>query len=266
MEALCIRKGAFSLPRPRAASFRPPALEAETGATGSFQGAELGTPCQGQERSRSPLGGGERCCGFPSCSALSLLLSLLFVSFSPSSSLPALPTLFLTLIPSDGDLTVQAVLSKGCVQVEKCQDVTKDVSILILIISDTPLRGREVKVAERSDVANQLTLNQGDCPGLSRWTNVINMRVQVCVRAKSLQLFLTLCDPMNCSPSGSSVHGILPARILEWVAVPFSRGSSRPMDRTWVSCIVRQILYSLSHQGSPPPPSPPTSQCHHKTL
>ncbi|XDA82486.1 hypothetical protein R6Z07F_012401 [Ovis aries] len=62
---------------------------------------------------------------------------------------------------------------------------------------------------------------------------------------------------MNCSPSGSSVHGILQARILEWVAVPFSRGSSRPMDRTWVSCIVRQIPYRLSHQGSPPPPSPP---------
>lgn len=150
MEALCIRKGAFSLPRPQAASFRPPALEAETGATGatgSFQGAELGTPCQGQERSQRPLGSGERCCGFPSCSALSLLLSLLFVSFSLSSSLPALPTLFLTLIPSDRDLTVQAVLSKGCVQVQKCQDVTKDVSLLILVISDTLLHGREVKVA-----------------------------------------------------------------------------------------------------------------------
>ena len=134
------------------------------------------------------------------------------------------------------------------------QDVTKDVPILILIIGDTPLRGREVKVAEGSDVANQLTLKQGDCPGLSRWTNVITMHVQVCVRAKWLQSCLTLCDPMNCSPSGSSVHGILQARILEWVAVPFSRGSSRPVDRTWASCIVRQILYSLSHQGSPPPP------------
>ena len=38
----------------------------------------------------------------------------------------------------------------------------------------------------------------------------------------------TLCDPIHCSPSGSSVHGILQARILEWVAIPFSRESSDP--------------------------------------
>ena len=47
----------------------------------------------------------------------------------------------------------------------------------------------------------------------------------------------TLCDPMDCSLSGSSVHGIFQARILEWVAVSFSRGSSQPKDRTRVSCI-----------------------------
>ena len=47
----------------------------------------------------------------------------------------------------------------------------------------------------------------------------------------------TLCDPVDCSPPGSSVHGILQARILEWVAISFSRGSSRPRDRTQVSCI-----------------------------
>ena len=47
----------------------------------------------------------------------------------------------------------------------------------------------------------------------------------------------TLCDPMDCSLSGSSVHGILQARTLEWVAMPSSRGSSRPRDQTRVSCI-----------------------------
>ena len=47
----------------------------------------------------------------------------------------------------------------------------------------------------------------------------------------------TLCDPMDCSLPDSSVHGILEARILEWVAISFSRGSSRPRDRTWVSHI-----------------------------
>ena len=47
----------------------------------------------------------------------------------------------------------------------------------------------------------------------------------------------TVWDPLDCSLPGSSVHGILQARILEWVAIPFSRGSSRPRDRTQVSCI-----------------------------
>ena len=45
----------------------------------------------------------------------------------------------------------------------------------------------------------------------------------------------TLCDPVDCSPPGSSVHGILQARILEWVVISFSRGSSRPRDRSQVS-------------------------------
>ena len=47
----------------------------------------------------------------------------------------------------------------------------------------------------------------------------------------------TLCDSMDCSPAGSSVHRILQARILEWVAISFSRGSSQPRDQTWVFCI-----------------------------
>ena len=47
----------------------------------------------------------------------------------------------------------------------------------------------------------------------------------------------TLCNPMDCSPPGSSVGGILQARFLKWVAIPFSRGSSQPRDPTWVSCI-----------------------------
>ena len=55
---------------------------------------------------------------------------------------------------------------------------------------------------------------------------------------------------MDCSPPGSSIHRISQARILEWVAIPFSRGSSWPRDRTgvsWISCIGRQILY---HQAT----------------
>ena len=71
-----------------------------------------------------------------------------------------------------------------------------------------------------------------------------------------LQLCPTLCDSMNCSPPGSFVHGILQVRILEWVAMPFSRGSSQPRDRTLVSqvsCIGRQVLYNQCHLGCPRP-------------
>ena len=52
----------------------------------------------------------------------------------------------------------------------------------------------------------------------------------------------TLCDPMNCSPPGSSVHGILQARIMEWVAIAFSRGSSRPRDQIRVSHIAGKFV------------------------
>ena len=62
------------------------------------------------------------------------------------------------------------------------------------------------------------------------------------------QLCPTLWDPMDSSSPGSPVHGILQARILEWVAIHFSRGSSRPRNLTQVSC--RQILYQPSHQAS----------------
>ena len=60
--------------------------------------------------------------------------------------------------------------------------------------------------------------------------------------AKSLQSCLTLCNPMDCRSPGSSVHGILQARILEWVAMPSSRGSSQSRGQThvsYVSCIGR---------------------------
>ena len=67
--------------------------------------------------------------------------------------------------------------------------------------------------------------------------------------AKSRQSCLPLYDPMDSSVPGSTVHGILLARILQWAAISSSRGSSQPRDQTWVSCIVD--TYHLSHQGSP---------------
>ena len=68
----------------------------------------------------------------------------------------------------------------------------------------------------------------------------------VCSCAKLLQSCPTLCDPMDCSPPRSSVHGILQARILEWVAMLSSGRSSQPKDRThvsYVSCIGRRVPY-----------------------
>ena len=71
--------------------------------------------------------------------------------------------------------------------------------------------------------------------------------------AKLLQSCPTICNPMDWNPSGSSVHRILQARIVEWVAMLFSRRSFQPKDRTHissVSCIGRQVLYHWCHLGS----------------
>ena len=69
--------------------------------------------------------------------------------------------------------------------------------------------------------------------------------------AKSLQSYLTVCDAMNSSLPGSSVRGIIQARVLEWVAMPSSKGSSQLRDRTSISygsCTDRQVLYHECHQ------------------
>ena len=70
------------------------------------------------------------------------------------------------------------------------------------------------------------------------------------VCAKSLQSRLTLCHPMDYSLPGSSVHSVLQARILEWVAMLFSRASSWPRDRTCVSCLAGR-LFTTNHLESP---------------
>ena len=66
------------------------------------------------------------------------------------------------------------------------------------------------------------------CIGYNKYDTMLCSVAQSC---------LTLCDLMGCSPPGSSVHGYSPARILEWVAMPSSRGSSQPRDQTQVSRI-----------------------------
>ena len=78
--------------------------------------------------------------------------------------------------------------------------------------------------------------------------------IYVCVYMKVKLLVAqscpTLCNPLDCSPPSSSVHGILQARILEWVAIPFSRGSSWPRNGTQVSHIAGRFFTIWAHQGS----------------
>ena len=62
---------------------------------------------------------------------------------------------------------------------------------------------------------------------------------------------VTLCDPMECSPPDSSVYRILQARLLEWVAIPFSEGSSWPRDQTQVSCIAGMLFAIWATREAP---------------
>ena len=75
---------------------------------------------------------------------------------------------------------------------------------------------------------------------------ILGVCVCVCVCVCGHSVYPTLCNPLDCSPPGSSVHGILQVRILEWVTMRSSRESSQPRDRTRISyvfCIGRRILY-----------------------
>ena len=71
---------------------------------------------------------------------------------------------------------------------------------------------------------------------------IIVLALCVCLCVLVAQSCLTLCNPMSCTLPGSSVHGIFQARILEWVVMPFSRGSSPPRGQTWVSCIAGRLF------------------------
>ena len=92
-------------------------------------------------------------------------------------------------------------------------------------------------------------------PVVTYWGNLMTVFIYIkcnhmfglpwCMHGKSLQLCLGLCDPMNCSPLGSSVYGIFQGKILEWVPMPFSRGSSWHRDWTRVSrgsCITSRFF------------------------
>ena len=88
------------------------------------------------------------------------------------------------------------------------------------------------------NIVNQLTVF------LNIYNIIVNTENLLCLVTQS---YPTLCDPMDCSPAGSSVHGIFQARVLEWVAIAFTRGSSPPRDWTRISSVSRIAGRFFSH-------------------
>ena len=106
--------------------------------------------------------------------------------------------------------------------------------------------------------------NEPKHPSIDEWIkkmwyiHIYGKKVEVLVA----QSCPAVCDPMDYSFPGSSVHGILQARILEWVAISFSRGSSWPRDRTHIFCLASGF-FNTEPRGKPtePPGEPPKPQC-----
>ena len=108
-------------------------------------------------------------------------------------------------------------------------------------------------IQNKSKVSHTISLGSF-IEGLHACNGIRPMRIYVCACVLSHFSCVWLCNPMDRSPPGSSVHGISQARILEWVAMPFSRGSSQPRDQTqvsYISCIDRWVPYHKCHLGSP---------------
>ena len=110
------------------------------------------------------------------------------------------------------------------------------------------------KVHRQEQISLKDILRSRRCPG--EWDRVIFLLSEVA------QSCLTLCDPMDCSLSGSSIHGIFQARVLEWIAISFSRGSSQPRNRTPVFRIAGRRFTS----EPPGNPDPNEGEFRQKTL
>ena len=107
-----------------------------------------------------------------------------------------------------------------------------------------------------SKVSGLMETSKGQLPELGLTPHIASKPdMCVCVHTLVTQSYLTLCNTMDCSPPGSTLCGIFQARILKWVAISSSRGSSQPRDQTHMSCIScmdRWILYHCA-TGKPMP-------------
>ena len=97
------------------------------------------------------------------------------------------------------------------------------------------LQGKNLSITQRTSHSSPYV----SCwPIFTAWKcRLGDNRVTTLKKSEVAQSCPILCDPMDYSPPGSSIHGIFQARVLEWVVIFFSRGSSWPRDQTWVSCI-----------------------------
>ena len=106
------------------------------------------------------------------------------------------------------------------------------------------------RVAHQTDNNREFGGNLGWKVGWPKRILVFSVMFRFCLLLSRFSRVL-LCDPIDGSPPGSSVPGILQARTLAWVAISFSRGTSQPRDQTRLYLHCPQTFYPLSHQGSP---------------
>ena len=108
--------------------------------------------------------------------------------------------------------------------------------------------------------------NSAVATGLEKVSFHSNPKERQCQRmlkvSEVTQSCLTLCDPMDCSLPGSSIHGIFQGRVLEWVAISFSRGIFLTQGLNPGPLHCRQMLYCLSHQGRSSKNAQTTAQLH----
>ena len=142
-------------------------------------------------------------------------------------------------------------------------NVTRTMKIVMwpfIIMSRIQVTPRPSEVAEHRQkgpteelpVSQNILLPIGNRFKRSSHEAIILVHDSVVVVVQSISRVHLFVTPWTvCSPLGSSVHGISQARILEWVAISFSRGSSQSRDRTCISCIDRQILYSWATWEAP---------------
>ena len=167
------------------------------------------------------------------------------------SHLKELSTLIKFLITSLAltDLLVEVVLTFSIVRMKRARGL--DWSWIPLSSLSLKLTCLVSKLAEYWSGEGRASMGVGCTWEISVPSAQFCFEPETEVKGKFSQSCQTLCNPMDCSPPGSSVHGILQARILVWIAFLFSRGSSQPRDQTQVSCIAGRFFTIWATRESP---------------